>query len=251
MAEEAYDLSDLDCWVEFVDKGQWFMVWECNWAALFSQRPEFIRLWPAELLRREHWLAAIKADRSLREESLFVFRDNELVPRKAGRVPPQIVEEDDDVPACHWLQIHLYKRLQYLKMHKDQAEKRWKGELPIQERLVILGACPELAESCDWDAVYRWTDRPKPSTLVCETWCMLLAEQPQFAKHCRGIGIHCKLWDEFDYSDWWGVLKYHGDFAWRCPERLRKKVDERDWFWRAADEWHMRTKASAHMSQKM
>ena len=50
-------------------------------------------------------------------------------------------------------------------------------------------------------------------------------------------GLLCLDFDHLE-QQWYAVLKYHGDHAWRCPKRMRPKLAE-EWFWKAADQWHI------------
>ena len=50
---------DLPCWIDLVNKGQWFMVWEQNWVPLFTWRPALILNWPMERLDAVHWHVAV------------------------------------------------------------------------------------------------------------------------------------------------------------------------------------------------
>ena len=96
---------------------------------------------------------------------------------------------------------------------------------------------------CPWDKLTGddWVDliihfpsyfKKCPKTkLKKQEWLRLMLHYPQFGKHCP-------YWNTFNEQQWYAVLKYHGDHAWRCPQRMRPQLAE-EWFWKAADQWHI------------
>ena len=144
---------DLQCWIDLVNKGQWFMVWERNWVPLFSCRPEFILKWPKERLSEMHWRAAVDANPSLAAKCPFDISGNEL---KIGLEGAVTVEEKAEIVAVgNDGEKKEIDESEYLKAHPEEAKVRWeKAETPFQKLDVIRlctspPACPNMCR-CLW-----------------------------------------------------------------------------------------------------
>ena len=356
-AKKPYDLK---CWVELVEKGQWFMVWERNWVELFTWRPALILKWPAERLDAVHWYVAVLKRPALANRCDFetlryryvdyvtFWRDVLLLrPDLAKRcdwgrlyestrtdmlsscpelilsIPEEhvtggmwsqaLVRDENLAEHCQWEKLSEYdwrflleNRPTFVSHYVPHENTDWEMIFTVAPWMVeacpveklsgsnlcsVLICQPEFAPRADFSAIspQDWCEllihRPefadrcdfagfsasewvsllarKPafaskcdwSLLGGEDWESLLGSQPKFAKYCDWdklapdnwvrlfvlrpeLGRYCKIWDRFTFQNWQGIIAYHGDYAWRCPERMRKGIDNRAWFWEAADAWH-------------
>ena len=352
---------DLNCWIELVEKGQWFMVWPENWTALFTWRPEMILRWPRERLDAACWHAALLKRPELAEYCDFAslqYLDEGYDPFWSGilAVIPGLSEH------CDWKRLEETSRIRILCRHPELIRTvpdecvtgrmwstvlaldvryaeicRWEAlsdadwasvlerqpalfkyfapnadtdwvslvsanrgaalpRCPVEtlsgtalRRLLelcpevspraafgtlspfdwsqLLSSRPEFADKCDFrgfsgeEWAFLLANRPKFagrcdwSLLDGGDWQRLLESRPAFAAHCDWeklapedwvallatrpeFGVHCRIWDKFTFRDWQGIVSCNGDHAWRCPERMRKGIDGRAWFWAAADAWH-------------
>ena len=351
---------DLDCWVELVERGQWFMVWQENWVPLFTWRPDFILRWPKKRLDAVHWHVAINKKPTLAKqcdfESLtykyisydeFWFYLLTALPDLAYRCDWERLEEEtimcmlfsqpglilsipeEFVTGGMWSQVlardeKYADRCQWEKL----SESDWRfvlenqptmishyvphdatdwemvftaapwmmSDCPVeklsgaalcevleicpelasradlstispQEWSTFLVRCPEFADKCDfgkfsganWASLLSgnpgFADKCEWALLGGEDWKNLLVSQPRLAIRCdwdklglvdwaQLLNVHpefgerCKMWDRFTFAIWKSWSLHHGDNLWRCPERMRKGVDRRPWFWDAVDAWH-------------
>lgn len=351
---------DLQCWIDLVNKGQWFMVWERNWVSLFTWRPALILKWPQERLEAIHWYTAILKRPDLADHCDFGAIRYRFM--NYGYFWGGVLALRPDLAHyCDWGQLDEHTRTGILFKHPELilsipeehitgemwsqalvreerlaehcqweklSESDWRFLLDIQPSLVshyvphentdwemIFTADPRMLATCPVEKLTGWTlcslliyhpefayradfstispqewselliHRPEFAdrcdfacfsasewvSLLCskpafaskcdwtllggEDWESLLGSQPKFAKYCDWdkltpdnwvrlfvlqpeLGKYCKIWDQFSFHNWQGIVAYHGDYAWRCPERMRKGIDGRAWFWEAADAWH-------------
>jgi len=234
---------DLDCWVEFVEKGQWFMVWEENWIPLFTWRPGFILLWPQERLSEACWQAAVNADPALAERCPFEITPMEPSGADEGE---EDSDADDARSACPPPEGSVWWHGTLIRP-ADVKKWRWKESRNPKQRLGYLELFPDDPDF-DWTEVERWMRVENISPRVVEAWNSLLRVQPQFADRCGcfsllGGGVLAELlaarpefaerpdiaWQTLSEWDWRtivsaqpgliGHLKSEGDDA---PEMYRK-----------------------------
>lgn len=165
---------DLDCWVEFVEKGQWFMVWEWNWIPLFTWRPEFILQWPKERLTTQHWLTALLGMPELAEHCDFTTLDyvnNIHIDTYSEFWHTLLLNHPQLADRCDWSRIEERDIERILNEHPDLIEslpanlatgEMWRDALLCDGRF---------AEMCQWEKLSEWN------------WHDVLATHPEFFKH--------------------------------------------------------------------
>ena len=163
-------LDDLDFFTECIDKGQWFMIWKQNWAALFEHRPEWIKHFPKELWDKEHWYAAVKTLPELAAECPFELKEEKFK------------KKEDDFA---WESANKNEKVRYVINHPEYYERLCQEEeLAIFDRIQIFDENPELAENFDWTDIQKWSMTHNDRGEVGFYWSFLLNANPQFAVYC-------------------------------------------------------------------
>ena len=228
------------------------------WSDVLLKKPDYITRCPEDMLLYLNW------------EKLLCEHPHlyEYFPKSEYAWWDKIVRIDSDyLKDCPWDKLDGRELGSILRSHPEYIDKVPLKNLDGRDWSLLLIAHPHLARYCRWgkfkgkDWVYLilntrgFTELCRWDKLTGDDWVDIIIRFPSYFKKCPKnklkkqswlrlmlhyphLGKHCPYWNTFNEQQWYAVLKYHGDHAWRCPQKMRPKLAEA-WFWEVADQWHI------------